>query len=136
MSTATKVSALDHAAQSAHTWVCEVAREFDTEDREFAHRVLGAWLHTLRDRLSVEASAHFGAQLPDLIRGTFYSGWNPAVFPRSTTSRNTYCASSTRPTSHAMTSARRPPRPPPPHCTTGRPCLFPGDDERWVSTCR
>ena len=78
MSTATKVSALDHATQSAHTWVCDVAREFDTEDREFAYRVLRAWLHTLRDRLTVQASAHFAAQLPDLIRGIFYAGWNPS----------------------------------------------------------
>ena len=76
MSAKTKVSALDHAMQTAHTWINDVAREFDTEDREFAYRVLRAWLHTLRDRLTVEASAHFAAQLPDLIRGIFYAGWN------------------------------------------------------------
>lgn len=81
MSTATKVSALDHATQSAHTWVRDVAREFDTEDLEFAYRVLRAWLHTLRDRLTVEASAHFAAQLPDLIRGIYYAGWNPSAVP-------------------------------------------------------
>ncbi|MGO8966719.1 MAG: DUF2267 domain-containing protein, partial [Mycobacterium sp.] len=54
MSAKTKVSALDHAMQTAHTWINDVAREFDTEDREFAYRVLRAWLHTLRDRLTVE----------------------------------------------------------------------------------
>lgn len=82
MSTATKVSALDHAMHSAHTWVRDVAREFDTEDLEFAYRVLRAWLHTLRDRLTVEASAHFAAQLPDLIRGVYYAGWNPSAVPQ------------------------------------------------------
>ena len=76
-----KASALDHALHTAHTWVNDVAREFDTEDREFAYRVLRAWLHTLRDRLTVEASAHFAAQLPDLIRGIFYAGWNPSAVP-------------------------------------------------------
>ena len=81
MSAKTKVSALDHAMQTAHTWINDVAREFDTEDREFAYRVLRAWLHTLRDRLTVEASAHFAAQLPDLIRGIFYAGWNPSAVP-------------------------------------------------------
>ena len=74
MSTATKVSAVDHATQSAHTWIRDVAREFDTEDLEFAYRVLRAWLHTLRDRLTVQASAHFAAQLPDLIRGVYLRG--------------------------------------------------------------
>ena len=81
MSTDTKVSALDHAMHTAHTWINDVAREFDTEDREFAYRVLCAWLHTLRDRLIVEASAHFAVQLPDLIRGIFYAGWNPNTVP-------------------------------------------------------
>jgi uncharacterized protein (DUF2267 family) len=81
MSTNTKVSALEHAMHTAHTWVNDVARELDTEDREFAYRVLRAWLHTLRDRLPVEASAHFAAQLPDLIRGVFYAGWNPTAVP-------------------------------------------------------
>lgn len=81
MSTNTKVSALDHAMHTAHSWVNDVAREIGTEDREFAYRVLRAWLHTLRDRLPVEASARFAAQLPDLIRGVFYAGWNPNAVP-------------------------------------------------------
>jgi uncharacterized protein (DUF2267 family) len=81
MSTNTKVSALDHAMHTAHTWINDVAKEFETENREFAYRVLRAWLHTLRDRLTVEASAHFSAQLPDLIRGVFYAGWNPSAVP-------------------------------------------------------
>jgi uncharacterized protein (DUF2267 family) len=81
MSTKTKVTALDHAMDAAHTWINDVAKEFDTEDREFAYRVLRAWLHTLRDRLTVEASAHFAAQLPDLIRGIFYQAWNPNAVP-------------------------------------------------------
>ena len=76
-----KVSALDHATHVAHTWVNDVAREFDTDDREFAYGVLRAWLHTLRDRLTIEAAAHFAAQLPDLIRGIFYAGWDPGAVP-------------------------------------------------------
>ncbi len=81
MSDNTKVSALDHALEIAHIWVNDVAKEFDTDDREFAYGVLRAWLHTLRDRLTVEASARFAAQLPDLIRGVFYAGWNPTAVP-------------------------------------------------------
>jgi uncharacterized protein (DUF2267 family) len=77
----TKVSALDHAMHVAHIWVNDVAKEFDTDDREFAYGVLRAWLHTLRDRLTVEAAAHFAAQLPDLIRGIFYAGWDPGAVP-------------------------------------------------------
>lgn len=81
MSANTKVSSLDHALHIAHTWVNEVADEFGTDDREFAYGVLRAWLHMLRDRLTVEAAAHFAAQLPDLIRGVFYAGWDPSAVP-------------------------------------------------------
>ncbi|MGV0596730.1 DUF2267 domain-containing protein [Mycolicibacterium porcinum] len=52
---------------AAHIWVNEVVRQFDTDDREFAYGVLRAWLHTLRDRLTVAAAAHFAAQLPSAI---------------------------------------------------------------------
>jgi hypothetical protein len=35
----TKVSALAHAMHVAHTWVNDVAKEFDTDDREFVYGV-------------------------------------------------------------------------------------------------
>jgi uncharacterized protein (DUF2267 family) len=77
----TKVSVFDHAVHTANTWVNGVAREFDTDDRHFVYRVLRAWLHTLRDRLTVETAAHFAAQLPELLRGIYYEGWNPSAVP-------------------------------------------------------
>ena len=78
MSANTKASSLDHTMHIAHAWVNEVAKEFDTDDREFAYGVLRAWLHTLRDRLTVEAAAHFSAQLPDLIGGLLCRLGTPA----------------------------------------------------------
>ncbi len=77
----TRLDAFDHALHTAHTWVSDVAKEFGTEDRRFAYRVLRAWLHTLRDRLPVEGAAQFAAQLPELLRGVFYDGWEPARVP-------------------------------------------------------
>lgn len=76
-----RVSTFDHAVQVANTWVHDVAKQFDTQDQHFAYRVLRAWLHTLRDRLTVEAAAHFAAQLPELLRGVYYEGWNPSAVP-------------------------------------------------------
>ena len=99
MSTEHEVSAVEHWMHTAHTWINDVAKEFDTDDREFAYRVLRAWLHTLRDRLTVEASAHFAAQLPDLIRGVFYAGWIRTPSPRSTTPTPTPSGSPRRRTS-------------------------------------
>ncbi|EQD85005.1 hypothetical protein N599_17185 [Saccharopolyspora erythraea D] len=71
----------EHAVQTASAWVHDVGREFDTDDRHFAYRVLRTWLQTLRDRLPVETAAHFAAQLPELLRGVYYEGWNPSAVP-------------------------------------------------------
>jgi uncharacterized protein (DUF2267 family) len=81
MSTTTRASSPEHAVQIAQMWIKRVADEFGTQDREFAYGVLRAWLQTVRDRLTVEAAAHFAAQLPDLLRGAFYAGWDPTAVP-------------------------------------------------------
>jgi uncharacterized protein (DUF2267 family) len=73
----------DHALQVATLWLHDVAAAFPTQDGEFAFRALRAWLHLLRDRLTVEAAAHFGAQLPELLRGIYYQGWSPHDVPKS-----------------------------------------------------
>ncbi|MFE3055951.1 DUF2267 domain-containing protein [Nocardia sp. NPDC059239] len=69
------------SVHTAHEWLAAVADAMGTEDRFLAHRALRAWLHTVRDRLGVNAAAHLSAQLPELLRGTFYEGWIPAHVP-------------------------------------------------------
>ncbi|MER6100229.1 DUF2267 domain-containing protein [Streptomyces sp. NPDC001728] len=71
----------EHAIHTANIWLKAVAEALETEDRHAAHRVLRAWLHTLRDRLTVDVAAHFAAQLPDLLRGAYYDGWDPSTVP-------------------------------------------------------
>lgn len=77
----TGVSNLDNSIDKAAAWLTEVAAEFGTEDRRFAYRIIRAWMHVLRDRLPVPVAAHLAAQLPELLRGVFYDGWNPSRVP-------------------------------------------------------
>lgn len=75
------IGALDRAALTAQDWVVDVADEFGTDDVDYAYRITRAWLHVVRDRLPVIAAAHFAAHLPELLRGTFYEGWQPSFVP-------------------------------------------------------
>jgi uncharacterized protein (DUF2267 family) len=81
MPVTTGVSNLDHSIEKANAWLADVASEFGTHDRRFAYRVTRAWMHVLRDRLPVPVAAHFASQLPELLRGVFYDGWNPSQVP-------------------------------------------------------
>jgi uncharacterized protein (DUF2267 family) len=78
----TGVNNLDRSIDKANAWLADIAAGFGTSDRRLAYRVLRAWLHCLRDRLSVEVAAHFAAQLPELLRGVFFDGWNPSQVPQ------------------------------------------------------
>jgi uncharacterized protein (DUF2267 family) len=72
---------LGHAQDTAHEWLNVIAERLGTADRQFTHRVLRAWLHLVRDRLTVDGAAHLAAQLPSVLRGVFYEGWMPSRVP-------------------------------------------------------
>jgi uncharacterized protein (DUF2267 family) len=46
-----------------------------------AYLALRTTLHALRDRLTVEEVAQLGAQLPMLVRGFYYEGWDSTGTP-------------------------------------------------------
>lgn len=46
--------------------------------------------HHLRDRLTLEEAVDLGAQLPTLVRGIYYEGWQPHKRAPRTHSRQTF----------------------------------------------
>jgi uncharacterized protein (DUF2267 family) len=84
------VDVIDRGVEQAHVWVNDVADEFGTEDHQLAYRILRAFLHAVRDRITVEESAQLAAQLPTLIRGIYYEGWRPSTTPLRYHDRETF----------------------------------------------
>lgn len=67
--------------QETEHWLDDLVAASDVGDRSEAYGALRAVLHRLRDRLEPVEAAHLAAQLPTLVRGIYYEGWNPARAP-------------------------------------------------------
>lgn len=77
---ATGLDAFDKTLQVTNTWLKEIMEDHGP-DRQVAWHVLSAVLRSLRDRLPPDLSAHLGAQLPLLVRGTYYDQYQPSRQP-------------------------------------------------------
>lgn len=79
---ATGVAAFDTTLQKTNEILKEIASRMGWEERkEQAYSVLRVVLQTLRDRLPLEEASHLGSQLPMLMRGMYYEGYNPSAVP-------------------------------------------------------
>ncbi|MCX5064733.1 DUF2267 domain-containing protein [Micromonospora lupini] len=59
----------------------EAAYGWPKERRNQSYAALRTVLHLLRDRLAVNESVEFAQQLPVLVRGIYFDGWNPSDVP-------------------------------------------------------
>lgn len=78
--TSNGLAVFDTTLQKTHIWLDEIMEELAV-DRQGAWHVLGAVLRALRDRIPLELGAHLSAQLPLLVRGTYYDQFRPSDIP-------------------------------------------------------
>ncbi|WJR66092.1 DUF2267 domain-containing protein [Neorhizobium sp. CSC1952] len=77
---ASGLAVFDKTLQITNIWLDDLMEDHGP-DRQLAWRMLSAVLHTLRDRLPADLAAHLSAQLPLLIRGTYYDQYDPSKQP-------------------------------------------------------
>jgi len=73
----TTVSIFNSTITKTNDWIREIQNELDWADPEKAYKALRIVLHTLRDRLPLKEVTDLAAQLPMLLRGMYFEGWNP-----------------------------------------------------------
>jgi uncharacterized protein (DUF2267 family) len=86
----TGVRTFDQSLETSREWLREVQELMGLDDEQRAFRVMRAVLQTLRDRLTVEETAQFAAQLPVFLLGVYYHGWTPAGKPIKIRSRQEF----------------------------------------------
>lgn len=79
--TMTGLDVFDRTIHTTNIWLKELMEELQWDDRHRTYEALRGTLHALRDRLTVEEATDLAAQLPMLVRGMYYEGWNPSKTP-------------------------------------------------------
>jgi uncharacterized protein (DUF2267 family) len=74
------MQSLENSLRKTQVWVDRIAQIGSLEPHD-AYKALRAVLQTLRDRLPTPESAHLAAQLPIVLRGLYFEGWDPSSTP-------------------------------------------------------
>ncbi|MEB8386553.1 DUF2267 domain-containing protein [Rhodobacteraceae bacterium KMM 6894] len=72
---------IDATVQKTYEWINELKGRLDWSSDRDALRLLRVTLQQIRDRVQANESAQISAQLPILIRGLFFEGWQPHLVP-------------------------------------------------------
>jgi uncharacterized protein (DUF2267 family) len=71
--TVEKTNHVLHSVEEAYGW--------PHDRRPQSYDAVRSVLHALRDRLTVQEASDLAAQLPMLLRGVYYEGWQPSKVP-------------------------------------------------------
>jgi uncharacterized protein (DUF2267 family) len=71
------VTVFSRTVQKSEVWVSEMHEELKWMDADGVYHLLKAVLQTFRDHLNTNEAAQLAAQLPLLLKGTFYECWDP-----------------------------------------------------------
>jgi uncharacterized protein (DUF2267 family) len=77
------VDTIHQTVDLTNAWLRDIAAGMHAQDPRDAWAALRVVLHALRDQLPDTEGAHLAAQLPMLVRGLWYEGWQPGRMHRA-----------------------------------------------------
>jgi uncharacterized protein (DUF2267 family) len=95
------IEAFDTTVQKTNEWLRDIGTQLGDDNRRHAYLALSGTLHAVLDFLPIKESAHLSAQLPMLVRGLYFEGWNPTNALAEDRSRESFLSR----TEHALERA-------------------------------
>lgn len=70
------ITAFNNALKKANEWLTELKEIGNFNNEEQAYSALRSVLHALRNRLITDEAVHLGSELPMIIRGVYFEGFD------------------------------------------------------------
>ena len=86
----TGLDVFDSTIQRTNTWLKELMTELNWSDNRKTYLALRCVFQSLRDHLPINDAITFGEQLPMLIRGFYFDGWEVVGKPLPLGTRNDF----------------------------------------------
>lgn len=72
-----RIDLFDVGVRESQDWIQDVIRETGLDQRRALQALRGV-LHAIRDEVTVRQSGHLAAEMPTVIRGLYFEGWDPS----------------------------------------------------------